>query len=208
MGRMDDGYQTLIDISGTVMWEKSVTPPGLDGGGEIDTTVMQNATYRTRAPKALVTLTNCSFTAAYDPAALTTLLSDLNVNQLITITFPDGSTLAFWGWLNSFVPGESARSWPLARRRSTPNASRSLRCLGRFTQPSHLMVNMSLASSAGAWTRSSLSSNKTTVRTCYATRCQETAFSCMRGRLTESKSPLAAIPADHLLRMKTLVSGS
>jgi len=28
----------------------------------------------------------------------------LSENQLITITWPDTSTLAFWGWLDKFVP--------------------------------------------------------------------------------------------------------
>jgi hypothetical protein len=28
----------------------------------------------------------------------------LNVNQLITLTFPDGTTIAFWGWISEFQP--------------------------------------------------------------------------------------------------------
>ncbi len=30
----------------------------------------------------------------------------INVNQVITVTFPDGDTLQFWGWLQTFTPGE------------------------------------------------------------------------------------------------------
>lgn len=108
--RLDDGYQTLISFAAdpTVLFEeKTVTPPGIDGGGEIDTTTMLNTTWRTRNPKALITLSNASMTVAYDPAVFPEIVALVNVNTLITVTFPDGDTLAFWGWLNTFVPGEN-----------------------------------------------------------------------------------------------------
>lgn len=107
--RLDDGYQTLISFaadSTVKFYEKSVTPPGVDGGGEVDTTTMLNTTWRTRNPKALITLSEASFTVAYDPACYPEVVALVNVNTLITITFPDGDTLAFWGWLNTFTPGE------------------------------------------------------------------------------------------------------
>lgn len=106
---INDGYQTLISFSenpDVLFKEVSVTPPGLDGGGEIDTTTMRNTRWRTRQPKALITLTEMSFEASYDPEVYDDILAMLNVNQEITITFPDGSTYTFWGWLNSFEPGE------------------------------------------------------------------------------------------------------
>lgn len=107
--RLDDGYQTLMTFAAapTVkFYEKSITPPGLDGGGETDTTTMLNTVYRTKNPKALITMTNSSMSAAYDPAVYTDILTLINNNNLITITFPDGDTLAFWGWVNTFQPGE------------------------------------------------------------------------------------------------------
>jgi hypothetical protein len=30
----------------------------------------------------------------------------INDNQLITVTFSDSSTVAFWGWVADFVPNE------------------------------------------------------------------------------------------------------
>ena len=107
MARMDDGFRTLINIGGTNFWEKSVSPPGIEAGGATDTTTMHNSVWRTMAPKKLKTMTDCSFTAAYDPAVYTTIVSQIGVNQAIEITFPDGETLTFWGWLDSFVPGEN-----------------------------------------------------------------------------------------------------
>ena len=109
--RLDDGHQTLISFAANTnvkFYEKTVTPPGVDGGGEVDTTTMENTTWRTRNPKALITLSNASLTVAYDPAVYPQIVALVNVNNLITITFPDGDTLAFWGWLNSFKPGDLA----------------------------------------------------------------------------------------------------
>ena len=108
MARIDDGFATLISFaedSDVQMWEKEVTPPGVSGGGENDTSTMHNTAWRTRAPKGLITLSECSFSAAYDPAVYDEIVAMVNVNQLITITFPDASTVAFWGWLDEFTPG-------------------------------------------------------------------------------------------------------
>lgn len=109
MTRLDDGHSTRVsfaDYPSVAFYEKTVTPPGVDGGGENDTTTMLNTTWRTKAPKQLKTLTEASLTVAYDPAVYTTIVSMVNVNQLITVTFSDGSTVAFWGWLNTFTPNE------------------------------------------------------------------------------------------------------
>jgi len=109
MAQMNDGYQTLVSFAAdptVLFYEKSVTPPGVDGGGEVDTTTMLNSTYRTRSPKALITMSNASMTVAYDPATYPEILALVNTNTLVTVTFPDGATLAFWGWLNTFTPGE------------------------------------------------------------------------------------------------------
>ncbi|MHA1344987.1 MAG: hypothetical protein ACTSO3_01170 [Candidatus Heimdallarchaeaceae archaeon] len=108
MARIDDGHATLIEFaedSDVQMWEKEVTPPGISGGGENDTSTMHNTVWRTKSPKGLKSLSESSFTAAYDPAVYDEIVSMCNVNQLITITFPDSSTIAFWGWIDEFTPG-------------------------------------------------------------------------------------------------------
>lgn len=104
-----DGHATRIyfDLAPTVQfWEKSVTPPGLDGGGENDTTTMHNVRWRTRQPKKLITLTEVSASCAYDPAVYDSILNIINVNQWITVEFSDGSTVSFYGWLNQFTPND------------------------------------------------------------------------------------------------------
>ena len=104
MPKLEDGYQTLIDIAGATLYEREVQPPGIDAGGEIDTTVMDNTVWRTKAPKSLKSMTEHTFEAAYDPLAYTTIAGVIGTNTLITITFPDTSTLAFWGFLDKFIP--------------------------------------------------------------------------------------------------------
>lgn len=109
MARLDDGHSTTIYFSGatsgiTVFWEKEITPPGISGGGENDTTTMRNVTWRTKAPKNLKSLTPGSFVVAYDSAILDEMNAMINVNQLIVITYPDGSDMRFWGFIDDFTP--------------------------------------------------------------------------------------------------------
>ena len=112
MPRLDDGFSTTIDfadfpsLGGLVMWEKTVTPPGVSGGGANETTTMRNTALRTNAPKKLKSMGEGGATVAYDPAIYTTLFAAVNVNQLITINYPDGSNIQFWGWLDNFEPSE------------------------------------------------------------------------------------------------------
>ena len=106
--RIDDGFSTRISLGSVLLWEKEVTPPGAQGGGANDTTTMRNEVWRTRAPKKLKTLSDGKATVAYDPAIYNDIVSLLQVNQEITVTFADGSTLMFWGWLDEFTPGSCA----------------------------------------------------------------------------------------------------
>lgn len=107
--KLDDGFKSLVTFATnpTVgFWEKGVTPPGLDGGAAVDTTTMHNVTYRTMSPRQLKTMTQFSMRAAYDPLVYTTVLALINVETTVTVRFPDGSTLAFFGFLMNFQPGE------------------------------------------------------------------------------------------------------
>ena len=125
MARIDDGFATLIEFaedSDVQMWEKEVTPPGVSGGGENDTSTMRNTTWRTKSPKGLMSLSEASLVVAYDPAVYNEIITMLNVNQQITITFADGSTLVFWGWIDEFTPGAAAEgSQPTATVKIIPS---------------------------------------------------------------------------------------
>lgn len=112
-GRLENGFSTKIacasdpDIS---FWETEVTPPGLEGPELIDISTMHNILYVTMAPGALITLTESSGVAGYDPAVLTQILAIINDNVAWTLHHPDGSTWAFWGVLRQFTPQAHQRN--------------------------------------------------------------------------------------------------
>lgn len=111
MARIDDGHPTIIEFANypaVKFYERTIKPPGVDGGGAIDITTMRNSVWRTQSPKSLKTLSECSFSAAYDPTVYGDIVDMIQENQLCTITFPDASTLIFWGWVDKFEPGELA----------------------------------------------------------------------------------------------------
>lgn len=105
--RLDDGFSTIITLSNVPtikLYEKDVTPPGMTAGGPIETTTMRNTEWRTMAPRALKSLTQVSATVAFATEAIPILFDQIGVIQEIQVTFPDGSSLTFWGWLEEFTP--------------------------------------------------------------------------------------------------------
>jgi hypothetical protein len=104
--RLRDGFPTTIDLTGagTTFWEKTVQPPGIDGGEPINTTTMRNSSVRTKAPRSLYDVTPMQLSVAYDPTVYDTIIAAVNVNQEIVTTFPDEGTVTWWGYLKSFVP--------------------------------------------------------------------------------------------------------
>jgi len=106
-----DPYPTTIAFEldpNISFWEKSVTPPSVDGGDAIDITTMHNTTWRTMHPRTLLSLSEFTLVASYDEAVYTQIIAILNSNGGVTIHFPDSSTLDFWGYLRVFAPGENA----------------------------------------------------------------------------------------------------
>jgi hypothetical protein len=107
--KLRDGFRTHITFSidpTLELWEKNVTPPGIEGGDAIDQTTMHNIFRRTKAPRQLYEVSDSSMTCAYDPACYDAIRDMVNVPQTITCTFSDGSTFADYGWLRSFLPTE------------------------------------------------------------------------------------------------------
>ena len=112
---LGDGHGTLITFaaSSTVsFWEMTVTPPGADGGEPVATTSMHNDLWRTKRPRQLIELTDCSLNAQYDPNLYTDILTLINVETTIGVRFPDGSLMAFYGYLRSFTPQEIQEGSP------------------------------------------------------------------------------------------------
>lgn len=104
---MTDGHKTLLAFAGIAAtnfeW-REIMPPGISNGGGKKTTTHANTAWHTKAPNVLKELMDGGGTMVYHPTALTLLLAQVGVNQLITLTFPTADTLVFWGWLDEFVP--------------------------------------------------------------------------------------------------------
>jgi hypothetical protein len=107
---MPDGYRTVFSLSllpTTSFWEKEVKPPGVDGGEAVDTTTMRNNKWRTYGARHLKTLTEMTCNVAWDPDVYTQIVNTLiNNNAAITVWFPDGSSLSWYGYMVKFDPGE------------------------------------------------------------------------------------------------------
>jgi hypothetical protein len=51
----------------------------------------------------------------YDPDVITQILAMLNGPDTITVSFPDGSTYCFYGWLMKFEPSDlKEKEFPMA----------------------------------------------------------------------------------------------
>lgn len=110
--KLPDGYQSLITLTNDTdieFFEKTVQPPGADGGDSVDQTTMHNVTVVTKAAQTLIDFTDSPSTVAYDPIVLNSILAQININQLVTYLMPDGSTWDFFGYLQKFEPSPLVR---------------------------------------------------------------------------------------------------
>ncbi len=113
--KLRDGFKTLVTISANVtvsFWEMTVKPPGIDGGDTIPQTTMHNTAWRTFAARQLKTLTPCTGKGQIDPNVINQLYTLINVYATITVTFPDLSTLAFFGYLRTIEFDEFVEGSP------------------------------------------------------------------------------------------------
>ena len=105
--KLKDGFSSMLTFaadSDIMLFEKSVQPPSLDGGEPVDTTTMHNTLYRTVAPRKLITLGSHTIKCAYDPKVYDQIIDIINDETTITVEFSDGSTLAYYGYLQKFEP--------------------------------------------------------------------------------------------------------
>lgn len=108
---IEDGHGTLFDFSDVVltahMEEQVSRTPGIENGGGKTTTTHRNTTYRTSAGNKLKGIPPTTITVVYAASARSTIEASIGVNQLITITYPDGATEAIWGRIDKFEPGDA-----------------------------------------------------------------------------------------------------
>lgn len=99
---LKNGYRSLITLNSKPdleLWEIEVAAPGIDGGEPVDTTTQHNDTLVTREPNSLIDLTPYDVVCAFDPIMYTRALTYVNKKDTTTVRFPDGTTLANYGWL-------------------------------------------------------------------------------------------------------------
>ena len=122
---LDTGNPTTITLgsgpsASVVFKEKEVTPPSMEGGEAIDTTTMRNTAIRTKLPRRLKDLSDMSLLVSYDPEAYDDIWDMINVNQSITVNFPDDANVQFYGFLKSFKPNRMNDEQPTAEITITP----------------------------------------------------------------------------------------
>lgn len=100
--RLDNGFGALIAFASNLtieIYEKSVQLGAIEGGDPIMTDTHLNTVYITKSPQCLEEWEDVVVIAAYDPAVFSELQALLNDPENITLIYPDGTTLAFWGYL-------------------------------------------------------------------------------------------------------------
>jgi hypothetical protein len=106
---LKDGFSTLIALSidpDISFWEKSVQPPGIDGGDPVKTSTMHNTDWHTMRPRKLKDMSPASTTVAWDPLTYGNIVDAVNKDTSVTLHFPSGDSLSFFGFLQKFEPGD------------------------------------------------------------------------------------------------------
>lgn len=86
------------------LFEEEVTPPGLDTEEAIETTSQRNIRWMTYAPGDLIRLTEFDVICGYDPIVYVSLIAILGIPTTITVRFPNGARLTFYGYAKSATP--------------------------------------------------------------------------------------------------------
>jgi hypothetical protein len=105
--RPNDGHKTHVVLSANPtasIWETEVTPLG----GTVNTFDLLHMHLNTYGQKGLGSLRRgkeITVTALYDPVIYSTLWAQLGSNQVITVHFPNHSSVCFHGALTDISPG-------------------------------------------------------------------------------------------------------
>lgn len=108
--RLPDGFRTKITFAllpALIVEEVGVKPAGVDNNEPIVQDSMWNTRYTLVREQQLISLMPATFTCYIDPLFVDTMLGLCGVAksgstaQVITETFPDGSTRAYYGFLKS-----------------------------------------------------------------------------------------------------------
>lgn len=90
---------TVAGLTTISFWEMEVQPPGISGGDPIEIVTQHSVAWRRKAPRSLKTLEPFDVTAGYDPNIFSQLLAIINSESTMTNRWNDGSTLAYYGFV-------------------------------------------------------------------------------------------------------------
>lgn len=82
------------------LWEKSVKPPSFQLDDRKDNSTAHNDRFRTFSPGRLLTGQDITVQCGYDPDQIQDIIDRIGVRDTITVTFPTGTKIAFYGWLD------------------------------------------------------------------------------------------------------------
>lgn len=102
MGMVEDGFKTTLAIEGVSnkFEELSIKPGSIIGGTPNSRTTMRNTNWHTKSTQTLKELGAFTLKVFYDVAVLDQMKTLVNQNKLMTITFADLDTWAFYGTIN------------------------------------------------------------------------------------------------------------
>jgi hypothetical protein len=91
------------------IYEEEVAPPGMDTEDAIDTTTQRNIRWMTYAPGDLIKLTEFDVLCGYTPHSYVSLLAILGIATTLTVRFPNGDKLSFYGYVKTTKPTSMKR---------------------------------------------------------------------------------------------------
>jgi len=99
---LEEGFKTTLAIEGVTnkFEELSIKPGSIIGGTPNSRTTMRNTAWHTKSSQTLKELGPFTVKAYYDVAMLDQMKTVVNQNKLMTITFADLDTWAFYGVIN------------------------------------------------------------------------------------------------------------
>lgn len=108
-----DGVGTSLAIGSLAIEKVTLKGLGLEGGEALPASHLDNTSVLTFKPQTLAMVKNITGTGHYDPSDLATLLTEINNNQEMVLTFSGVGTITFWGYLIDFDPdeGEIGSTW-------------------------------------------------------------------------------------------------
>lgn len=123
--KMPEGFKALFAMAqkpSIQLWERDLTPLGIDGGEPIDTTTQFNSAWYTMAFRKLKKGEPLEIVCAYDPDVYNDIITYINWNQGLTFWFPSGDSIDFWGAMTKFSPQQlKIGEFPLANVTIVPS---------------------------------------------------------------------------------------